>query len=104
MYPFREGDFAPRNGWYVAAFCGDIGEQLRPRRMLGDTIQCGYHGIACRPDGLCTAVPSQRTLPGVYRMPSYSLIAGRAGIHLDGRPRRSVLCWTRAFFCHRETE
>lgn len=108
MYPFREGDFAPRNGWYVAALCENIGEQLLSRWILGDpvvlyrkadgeavtvgwrfphryfslgescrigdTIQCGYHRITFGPDGLCTRVPSQKTVQGVYRIPSYPLI------------------------------
>jgi len=108
MYPFKEGDFAPRNGWYVAAFCEDIGEELISRWILGepvvlyrkqdgtavavggrcphryyplgeshrigDTIQCGYHGITFGPDGLCTKVPSQKAVPGVYKIPSYPLV------------------------------
>lgn len=108
MYPFKQGDFAPRNGWYVAAFCADIGEALVSRWILGepvvlfrkadgtavavggrcphryyplgasprvgDAIQCGYHGITFDPDGLCTRVPSQLTVPGVYKIPTYPLV------------------------------
>jgi phenylpropionate dioxygenase-like ring-hydroxylating dioxygenase large terminal subunit len=108
MYPFKDGDFAPRNGWYVAAFCDDIGEQLLPKwilgepvvlyrkqdgeavavggrcphryyplgesRRVGDSIQCGYHGITFGPDGICTRVPSQQAVPGVYKIPSYPLV------------------------------
>lgn len=108
MYPFKDGDFAPRNGWYVAAFCEDIGEELLSRWILGDpvvlyrkadgtavavggrcphryyplgasprvgdAIQCGYHGITFGSDGLCTRVPSQKVVPGVYRIPTYPLV------------------------------
>jgi phenylpropionate dioxygenase-like ring-hydroxylating dioxygenase large terminal subunit len=108
MYPFKDGSFAPRNGWYVAAFCEDIGENLLSRWILGDpvvlyrkqdgtaiavggrcphryyplgesqrigdAIQCGYHGITFGPDGLCTRVPSQTIVPGVYKIPSYPLV------------------------------
>jgi phenylpropionate dioxygenase-like ring-hydroxylating dioxygenase large terminal subunit len=108
MYPFREGDFAPRNGWYVAAFSDEIGDKLLSRWIVGepvvlyrkadgtavavggrcphryyplgesprvgDSIQCGYHGITFGPDGRCTRVPSQETVPGVYRIPSYPLV------------------------------
>ncbi len=108
MYPFKEGDFAPRNAWYVAAFCKDIGERLLSRWILGepvvlyrkkdgtavavggrcphryyplgestrlgDSIQCGYHGITFGPDGRCTRVPSQEKVPSVYNIPSYPLI------------------------------
>lgn len=108
MYPFKDGDFAPKNGWYVAAFCEDIGEDLLSRWIVGepvvlyrkedgtavavggrcphryyplgesprvgDSIQCGYHGITFGPDGKCTRVPSQDTVPGVYKIPSYPLV------------------------------
>ena len=108
MYPFKDGDFAPRNGWYVAAFCEDIGQDLLSRWIVGepvvlyrkedgtavavggrcphryyplgesprvgDSIQCGYHGITFGPDGKCTRVPSQDTVPGVYTIPSYPLV------------------------------
>lgn len=38
MYPFKEGSFAPKNGWYVAAFCEDIGESLVSRWILGEPV------------------------------------------------------------------
>jgi len=108
MYPFKDGDFAPKNAWYVAGFAHEAGEALLSRwilgqpvvlyrkedgtavavggrcphryfplgesRRVGDAIQCGYHGITFGPDGLCTRVPSQATVPGVYRIPAYPLV------------------------------
>lgn len=38
MYPFREGSFAPRNGWYVAAFRNEIGEDLLSRWILNEPV------------------------------------------------------------------
>ncbi len=38
MYPFTEGSFAPRNGWYVAAFCEDIGEALLSHWILNHPV------------------------------------------------------------------
>lgn len=38
LYPFKGGDFAPRNGWYVAAFGEDIGEKLLSRWILGEPV------------------------------------------------------------------
>jgi len=38
MYPFAEGSFAPRNGWYVAAFCNEIGEALLSRWILNQPV------------------------------------------------------------------
>jgi phenylpropionate dioxygenase-like ring-hydroxylating dioxygenase large terminal subunit len=108
MYPFTNGSYAPRNGWYVAAFVHEIGETLLSRwilnepvvmyrkangkavavagrcphrhfplgesRRVGDSIQCGYHGITFGADGKCTFVPSQQTVPGVYSIKSYPLV------------------------------
>lgn len=38
MYPFKQGSFAPRNGWYVAAFCNEIGEPLLSRWILNQPV------------------------------------------------------------------
>jgi phenylpropionate dioxygenase-like ring-hydroxylating dioxygenase large terminal subunit len=38
MYPFTEGSFAPKNGWYVAAFCEEIGEALLSRWILNHPV------------------------------------------------------------------
>ncbi|RKF21239.1 iron-sulfur protein [Altericroceibacterium spongiae] len=108
MYPFREGSFAPRNCWYVAAFSTEITEKPLARTILGlpvalyrkadgeavavggrcphrnfplgkstvngDDIVCGYHGIAFGPDGRCTHIPSQKVVPGTYKIPTYPLV------------------------------
>lgn len=47
---------------------------LGESRLVGDAIQCGYHGITFGADGRCTAVPSQTNVPGVYRIPNYPLV------------------------------
>jgi vanillate O-demethylase monooxygenase subunit len=31
--------------------------------VVGDEIQCGYHGVRFRGDGACTSIPSQKDLP-----------------------------------------
>ncbi len=108
MYPFRDGSFAPYNGWYVAAFAEDVTHELMGRTILnqpivlyrkedghavavggrcphrhfplaksclkGDQIVCGYHGITFGPDGRCTDIPSQQSVPGSYRIPTYPLV------------------------------
>lgn len=38
MYPFKEGSYAPRNGWYIAAFCNEIGEDLLSRWILNEPV------------------------------------------------------------------
>ncbi|TKD50670.1 Rieske 2Fe-2S domain-containing protein [Sphingomonas baiyangensis] len=108
MYPFREGSFAVRNAWYVAAFARDVGRALVSRIILnqpvvlyrkedgvavavggrcphrhfplgasclrGDTIVCGYHGIAFGADGACVDIPAQAHVPRSYRIPTYPLV------------------------------
>ena len=108
MYPFKEGSFAVRNGWYVAAFSNEVGRELLPRTILnepvvlyrtedgeavavggrcphrhfplgascleGDSIRCGYHGIAFGPNGDCIDIPSQETVRRNIRIPSHPLV------------------------------
>jgi vanillate O-demethylase monooxygenase subunit len=38
IYPFKDGCFAPRNGWYVAAFIEEIGEALLSRWILNQPV------------------------------------------------------------------
>ena len=38
MYPFKPGSYAPRNGWYVAAFREEIGEKLLSRWILNQPV------------------------------------------------------------------
>jgi len=38
MYPFKEGCFAPRNGWYVAAFVHELGRELLSRWILNEPV------------------------------------------------------------------
>lgn len=108
MYPFKEGSFAPRNGWYVVAFPHEITRNLMTRwvvnqpvvlyrkedgtavavegrcphrhfplgesKLVGDSIQCGYHGITFDAEGRCTRIPSQSTIAGAYRIRTYPLV------------------------------
>lgn len=108
MYPFSEGSFAPRDGWYVAAFPHEITRTplerwilnepvalyrrvdggavavggrcphrhfpLGKSKLVGDNIECGYHGITFGPDGRCTRIPSQALIPPVLRIRRYPLV------------------------------
>jgi vanillate O-demethylase monooxygenase subunit len=42
--------------------------------LKGDTIVCGYHGLAFGPDGQCVDIPSQSTVPKRIRIPTYPLV------------------------------
>jgi vanillate O-demethylase monooxygenase subunit len=108
MYPFKDGHFAVRNGWYVAAFAHEVKRELLSRWILkepvvlfrkengeavalsgrcphrhfplgksclkGDAIQCGYHGVTFGSNGECIRIPSQKVVPGVYRIKKYPLV------------------------------
>jgi len=108
MYPFREGSFAVRNGWYIAAFAHEVKRELLSRwivnepvilfrkedatatalagrcphrhfplgqgQLQGDTVICGYHGLAFAATGQCIHVPSQKTIPGVLNLKHYPLV------------------------------
>ncbi|KKC23930.1 aromatic ring-hydroxylating dioxygenase subunit alpha [Sphingomonas sp. SRS2] len=47
---------------------------LGKSRLVGDNIQCGYHGLTFRPDGSCTQIPSQPNIPNVCRVRSFPLV------------------------------
>jgi phenylpropionate dioxygenase-like ring-hydroxylating dioxygenase large terminal subunit len=42
--------------------------------VVGDDIQCGYHGITFGPDGECTSIPSQVHVPRVCKVHSYPVV------------------------------
>lgn len=58
----------------VAGRCPHRHFPLGDSKLIGDTIQCGYHGITFGPDGACTRVPTQTNIPSVYRIKSYPLV------------------------------
>jgi vanillate O-demethylase monooxygenase subunit len=51
MYPFREGSFAVRNGWYVAAFARDVTRALVSRTILNQPVV-----LYRKEDGVAVAV------------------------------------------------
>lgn len=38
MYPFKEGCFAVKNGWYVLAFSRDLKHELLSRWLLNEAV------------------------------------------------------------------
>ncbi len=51
MYPFREGSFAVRNGWYVAALTHEVTRSLLARTILNEPVV-----LYRRQDGVAVAV------------------------------------------------
>jgi vanillate O-demethylase monooxygenase subunit len=52
---------------------------LSKGRRIGDTVQCGYHGMTFGPDGACVRVPGQANLPASAYVESFP-VAERHGI------------------------
>jgi phenylpropionate dioxygenase-like ring-hydroxylating dioxygenase large terminal subunit len=42
--------------------------------VIGDEIQCGYHGLQFDGSGACTKIPSQRTIPRGFGTRAYSVV------------------------------
>jgi vanillate O-demethylase monooxygenase subunit len=42
--------------------------------LVGDTIQCAYHGLAFGADGRCVRIPSQSEIPSRYRSRTYPVV------------------------------
>ncbi len=40
---------------------------LSKGRLVGDILQCGYHGLAFAPDGACVRIPGQEKIPPQIR-------------------------------------
>ena len=46
---------------------------LSQGKRIGDTVQCGYHGMTFGPDGACVRVPGQANLPASAYVEAYSV-------------------------------
>jgi phenylpropionate dioxygenase-like ring-hydroxylating dioxygenase large terminal subunit len=47
---------------------------LSKGQLVGDTVQCGYHGIRFDCSGACVAVPGQDDVPPALRVRSYAVV------------------------------
>lgn len=47
---------------------------LSKGKVIGNDIQCGYHGLQFDPTGACVRVPSQTTVPPGARVRSYPVV------------------------------
>ena len=47
---------------------------LSKGRLLGDIVQCPYHGLQFAPDGTCVKVPSQERVPASARVRAYPVL------------------------------
>lgn len=56
----------------LADRCAHRAYPLSAGRLTEDSIECGYHGFAYGPDGVCTRVPAQPSIPARARVASYA--------------------------------
>jgi phenylpropionate dioxygenase-like ring-hydroxylating dioxygenase large terminal subunit len=47
---------------------------LSEGRLVGDTLQCGYHGLTFAFDGACVGIPGQTAIPPDARVKSYPVV------------------------------
>lgn len=82
MYPFSEGSFAPRNAWYVAAFCHEIGEELLSRWILNEPVVLyrKEDGTAVAVEGRC---PHRHFPLGASKRVGDAIQCGYHGITFD---------------------
>jgi phenylpropionate dioxygenase-like ring-hydroxylating dioxygenase large terminal subunit len=68
---FRKGD-----GRIVALEdrCAHRRLPLSMGRVIGDTIQCGYHGLVYDGTGTCIGIPGQQGIPASARVRSYPVV------------------------------
>ncbi|NBC35429.1 Rieske 2Fe-2S domain-containing protein [Novosphingobium sp. FSY-8] len=82
MYPFTPGSYAPANGWYVAAFCNEIGEELLSRWILNQPVVLYRKG-----DGTAVAVegrcPHRHYPLGASKRVGDAIQCGYHGITFD---------------------
>lgn len=58
----------------LADRCAHRAYPLSSGRLVGNSIECGYHGFAYGPDGMCTRVPAQREIPERARVAAYPTV------------------------------
>lgn len=64
-------------GGKVAALedrCAHRAAALSPGKVIGDSIQCFYHGIRYGTDGRCTEIPSQSAVPAKMQVRRYPVV------------------------------
>jgi phenylpropionate dioxygenase-like ring-hydroxylating dioxygenase large terminal subunit len=55
-------------------WCPHRGFRLSESKLIGDTIQCGYHGMEFDGSGACVKVPSQENIPPQMRVRSFPIV------------------------------
>ena len=76
---FRKQDGAPVA---LADRCSHRRAPLHKGKLVGDTLQCGYHGFRFDCDGACVAIPGQSRIPPDAGVRSYPVVERYAWVWL----------------------
>jgi vanillate O-demethylase monooxygenase subunit len=68
--------FRKENGDVVAMQdrCPHRGYRFSDSKVIGDTIQCGYHGMLFNEQGRCIRIPGPGPVPGVMRVKAFPVV------------------------------
>ena len=55
----------------IDAYCSHLGADLGCGKVVGETIQCPFHGWRYGTDGVCAHIPASAEIPGFARLRSY---------------------------------
>ena len=58
----------------LADRCAHRAFPLSEGRTVGDSVECGYHGFTYGPDGMCTKVPAQTSIPERAKVRKYPVV------------------------------
>lgn len=58
----------------LADRCAHRGLPLSLGKLVGDNVQCGYHGMCYDPTGRCVAIPGQDAIPAAAIVRSYPIV------------------------------
>jgi phenylpropionate dioxygenase-like ring-hydroxylating dioxygenase large terminal subunit len=58
--------------------CSHRGLPLAKGRVIGDVLQCGYHGLCFDTSGECTKVPGQERIPSRARVQNFPVVEQEA--------------------------
>lgn len=73
LFRTEAGEAVAMGNW-----CPHRGFRLSDSKLIGDTIECGYHGMRFGTSGACTLIPSQTSIPAKMAVPTYPLIERRS--------------------------
>ncbi|MDB5582980.1 MAG: aromatic ring-hydroxylating dioxygenase subunit alpha [Bradyrhizobium sp.] len=72
LFRTEAGDPVAMTDW-----CPHRGFRFSNSKLVGDTIECGYHGMRFGANGACVHIPSQESIPPKMAVTTYPLVERR---------------------------